>query len=86
MSEFTPGSWEASVTEEHGCAVRANGEDIAWVLSNNPADAQVMAASRDLLEALEQSLTSMLDSGYSADSVVIRCARAAIAKAKGETK
>lgn len=32
-----------------------------------------------LVEALEQCITSMLDSGYRANSVVIRAARAAIA-------
>ena len=32
-----------------------------------------------LVEALEQCITSMLDSGYRADSVVIRAARAALA-------
>ena len=32
-----------------------------------------------LVDALEQCITSMLDSGYRADAVVIRAARSAIA-------
>ena len=39
----------------------------------------------DLLAALEVAVQSMLDSGYAADSVVIRASRAAINKAKGES-
>lgn len=37
-----------------------------------------------LVEALEQCITSMLDSGYRADSVVIRAARAALASPAAE--
>ena len=41
-------------------------------------------AAPELLEALEQAVTSMQDSGYPNSSVAVRAARAAIAKAKGE--
>ncbi|MCE8004254.1 hypothetical protein [Billgrantia ethanolica] len=38
---------------------------------------------QELAEALDQAMTSMLDSGYSKDSVVIRAGMAALAKAQG---
>src|SRR5690606_41307925 len=43
-----------------------------------PEDAEV----ERLAEALEQCITSMLDSGYRADAVVIRAARDALAAAQ----
>ncbi|WP_303698627.1 hypothetical protein [Pseudomonas aeruginosa] len=45
------------------------------------ANARLMAAAPDLLEALQQAVTSMQDSGYPNDSLVIRAARQAITKA-----
>jgi len=44
------------------------------------------AAAPELLEALEQAVTSMQDSGYSDNHVTVKAARDAIAKSKGETK
>lgn len=43
--------------------------------------ARLIAAAPDLLEALQQAVTSMQDSGYPNDSLVIRAARQAITKA-----
>lgn len=42
------------------------------------------AAAPELLEALRDALTSMLDSGYSNDRVIIRKVRSAINKAEGK--
>lgn len=94
MVKHTDGRWEASVTQEFGCEVKANGEDIAWVLSNKPEDAHLMAAAHELLEALEdlvrineqhnaaiQSVTGK-PAGWKDD--YLNQARAAIAKARGE--
>jgi hypothetical protein len=54
--------------------------------ASDAADARLIAAAPCLLEALEDAVTSMLDSGYNAsEAVVIRKARAAIASAKGES-
>nr|WP_141202562.1 hypothetical protein [Pseudomonas aeruginosa] len=52
-------------------------EDVAMSIAN----ARLMAAAPDLLEALQQAVTSMQDSGYPNDSLVIRAARQAITKA-----
>jgi hypothetical protein len=48
------------------------------------ANARLIAAAPDLLEALEQAVTSMQDSGYPNSHVAVRAARAAIAKATQE--
>jgi len=44
-----------------------------------PAEQQPAPDVAGLVEALEQCITSMLDSGYRADAVVIRAARTALA-------
>jgi len=41
-------------------------------------------AAEDLYQALDQAITSMLDSGYQVNHSLIRNARAAMAKARGE--
>ena len=46
--------------------------------------AQLFAAAPDMLEALEQAVVSMLDSGYSINRVAVKAGLQAIAKAKGE--
>lgn len=50
------------------------------------SNANLIAAAPELLAALEQAVTSMQDSGYSDRHIVVKAARDAIAKAKGETK
>lgn len=50
------------------------------------SNAHLIAAAPDLLEALDVAVTSMLDSGYNKNAVVIRKARAAIAKAEGKNQ
>ena len=49
------------------------------------ANAHLIAAAPDLYEALGQAVTSMQDNGYSNSHVAVRAARAALAKARGES-
>jgi len=100
MNKFTPGPWFAvedihdesdGFTYIAGYDIKSNGaeivgcEGISGDSAENLANARLIAAAPDLLGALEAAVTSMLDSGYNAsESVVIRKARAAIARAKGE--
>jgi hypothetical protein len=56
-----------------------------WVQLCKRIERQSLAAP-ELLEALEQTVTSMQDSGYSDKHLIVKAARAAIAKAKGESK
>lgn len=44
-------------------------------------DGNRLAVEHELAEALDQALTSMLDSGYSKDAVVVRTAKQALKKA-----
>lgn len=48
------------------------------------ANARLIAAAPDLYNALDQAVTSMLDSGYSKESVVVRECLRVIAKARVE--
>lgn len=50
---------------------------------NNKANARLIASAPDLLEALEQAVTSMQDRGYPNSHLAVRAAREAIAKARG---
>lgn len=96
MSKHTPGPWAALKVEqavheqdyyiasERGVVGYWKGgkswhDDDKWVLTE--ADARLIAAAPELLEALQQAVTSMQDSGYPNNSVVVRAARQAIAKA-----
>lgn len=49
------------------------------------ANARLIAAAPELLEALEQAVTSMQDNGWPNSHLAVRSARAAIAKARGES-
>lgn len=95
MKEFkgTPGPWrrpKGSISLFIDAPI--GGGMLQEVAACGPTDnpehqtqnANLIWASIDLLDALQQSTQSMLDSGYSPDSAVIRANRAAIAKALGE--
>ncbi|MCS8013605.1 hypothetical protein N0430_26215 [Pseudomonas aeruginosa] len=90
MRKHTPGPWVSrnNMVFRGGKCICSNvnaaspttqniGEDVAMSIAN----ARLMAAAPDLLEALQQAVTSMQDSGYPNDSLVIRAARQAITKA-----
>ena len=74
MSKHTPGPWQVVGSNVYGNNLRA-------LLPMNAADARLIAAAPDLLEALEDLL------GWQtlAPDDVVTAARAAIAKARGET-
>lgn len=83
----TPGPWSPHSYVGNWAAVHSeNGllKNIALVTGGEP-DACLIAAAPDLLEALNQAVTSMQDSGYPNSHVAVRAARAAIAKATAVT-
>jgi hypothetical protein len=90
MSTFTPGPWVAREVGgmgwpgQRGFAIDFN-EDQEQVVDfvYEEADAHLIAAAPDLLEALEDSLTA-LNIVYPNGSPVLNAAYAAIAKARGE--
>ena len=62
-----------------------NGKN--WEMSKESiANANLIAAAPDMLEALEEAITSMVASGYPVSHVAIKAGLKAIAKAKGESK
>lgn len=65
------------------CDVQAAGKERASS-KECAANTHLIAAAPELYEALEQAVTSMLDSGHSGSSVVVKSAKAALAKARGE--
>lgn len=88
--KFTPGPWMLSgrtvyALNDQGfnrfSALVQDAHAPAYELN---ANARLIAAAPELLEALEQAVTSMQDSGYQNSHVAVRAARAAIAKATGE--
>ncbi len=85
MNKHTPGPW----IDSDGMIVHRMG-DIARMESTNPADARLIAACPDLVEAL-QSTIEALERTLPADSQIlawnaVNDARAAINKATGETE
>ena len=109
MSKHTPGPWQAEQAGMNGKIiewfVRVDGDDIAIASAIcdragniSEANARLIAAAPDLLEALEQTLQLAIDWEDEArgtwqdealgflhnDDPIIKKARAAIAKAKGE--
>lgn len=94
---YTKGPWEPKTAEEwdNGFDFFA-GQDKAFVFLADvgPEDASLIAAAPDLLEALEKFVkeyTEMVNSGDCGfwdpeNEDKVKAARAAIAKAKGETK
>ena len=88
MSKHTPGPWLNMGNFVY--ALNADGENIfsAYVQDAHTAHSQLhanailMAAAPDLLEALELMVTTHDEGGWPTATITI--ARAAIAKAKGE--
>ena len=104
MSKHTPGPWKIVDAWNYYMVEGQNDEEIIWqdgpyqTPTINKANACLIAAAPDLLEALEQTLQLAIDwedeargtwqdeaLGFSHnDDPIIKKARAAIANAKGE--
>ena len=92
MSEYTKGPWRVLKNELGHEFIEASNGDIVSPLRSS-ADARLIAAAPDLLEALEAFLNWYVhfvnsgDAGFwdpEKDDIVIK-ARSALSKAKGET-
>ena len=93
MNKHTPGPWRVVDSWNDYMVEGQNGEEIIWqdgphnTPTINKANARLIAAAPDLLEALESMLQSFLITqsldDYPIDAPCNK-ARAAIAKAKGE--
>lgn len=99
-NKHTPGPWEAEA-RQHGMAIYANyknapSEYLALIngyeeskedRDRNRANARLMASAPDLLSALERVLEChRLKISLNTNAGAVEQARAAIAKAKGESK
>ena len=88
MSEHTPGPWAIYVNAPSDVVIRKMSKDgyelcaIARV-SSGYANAHLIAAAPELLEALDATL-KLIELVWPTDSDVTRKARSAIAKATGE--
>lgn len=82
MSEFTKGPWESIYNKTGDCFDVENDGGILVAEVYGADDALVMAASKDLLEALESALVYLELYGETARFAAEK-ARAAIAKARG---
>lgn len=87
MIKHTPGPWRVidhyvTAGEEQVCAV-----GVDWTANNVTANARLIAAAPELLEALQSVLASVPFSQYHGDGELEECehrVRAAIAKATGQ--
>jgi hypothetical protein len=93
MSKPTPGPWEIYV-DENGTPVAIYGGDNRGTIcdfrirddrEHLKADANVMAASKELLEALKSTLGMMDEASYRETVEGRNTILATIAKAEGET-
>lgn len=88
MSEtkHKPGPWRASVESSddfgHCLNVRSASSRIASVVSNKDADARLIAAAPDLLEALKAIASGLTNGQIERGETFQSIARAAIAKAR----
>ena len=87
MFEHTPGPWGALKYSDANCVATITGVWTVVSIGADPnqfdakADACLIAAAPDMLEALE----TLLEEGDT-NSTAVLCAEQAVAKAKGETK
>ncbi len=91
MSKHTLGPW---VYEPETFTIRTANDDSYWLASidgtiegeEGLANAHLIAAAPDMLEALELALTACLRNEDCETSLHVRRIRLAIKKAKGDTK
>jgi hypothetical protein len=90
MSKHAPGPWELTHTEQMGFRVSdSTGWGVAVVLkdTNDDANARLMAAAPQMLEALEMAVDAMESAdrqGAAGLQMAVEIALEAIAAAKGE--
>ena len=86
MSKYTPGPWHTA--GEQGVQIRSAKDQIAkvWTMRGNEwkANARLIAAAPDLLEALKEIVDAADGAGWEQLDPSFKKARAAIAKATGE--
>lgn len=84
-AKHTPGPWHAA----NGCQIRSAKDQIAkaWMMRNGEglANARLIAAAPELLEALAEIVSAADGAGWDQLDPSFSKARAAIAKAKGES-
>lgn len=89
-AKHTPGPW--SVDESNAIVGEKLDDHPIWLrpviarfaTGVRPADARMMAAAPDLLEALQEILDAADGSGWDQLDATLRTARAAVAKATGK--
>lgn len=85
--KFTQDEWEAVDSAAYGPEVQANGEDIAWIMSGNPADLHLIRSAPELYqELLDRYTQTRCGCGHAACG---RCGddrdtEAVLARARGE--
>lgn len=84
----TPGPWKywakSQTLVTGGCSDDWEHKNFRGWAAQNRANARLMAASPELLSALEKAVKGCIDGGFDETDNVVKIARAAIAKAKGE--
>lgn len=91
QAKHTPGPWDCGVVVNLRCIDTDEfGFSIAWINTDNhnkieeaKANARLIAAAPELLEALEEIVSAADGDGWSQLDADLRKARAAIAKATG---
>jgi hypothetical protein len=90
MAGHTPGPW---VQDRYGSLVGSDSKQVVvWGLgiahgqrnATAEANARLIAAAPELLEALKSIVGWIEEGGYGAEATIERCARAAMAKAEGK--
>ena len=94
MSNYTPGPWQYAIDGDRSVIAPIGGTPVICQApknkrSENPewiANARLIAAAPEMLEALGRAYASMKYSGWPEESQVLACVEKAIAKAAGETE
>ncbi len=86
-TQHTPGPWEIDFTMHGALAVRSKASFVATACRDTQyeqANAYLLAAAPELLDACEWLVKMCEANGYALDNPKLHAARTAIAKAKGE--
>jgi hypothetical protein len=85
----TPGPWKQScesIDPDWHIVTTQGGAVVANVFAPQSANARLIAAAPDLLEALVNLYGIAVDEGIVGDNTTLEAARTAIAKARGSTE